>query len=713
MVLDGKEFEDYGMKAKKSSIYEMVFIAVIFCLVLSGCDQLPIGKSVSTEVPVSVESTSTEAATTETVEPLSPYSIAAKDWEIKNHPVGGTDNLYELFIDELDINYDEYFVALRPLGEQFLFVKLNHYSEAAAYVVDPLTMEVTASCDLPAGTYSYQGVSVNSQEQIEIWNGETHEFFVFDRNLNEQERISLGDINTSRVVLSDDRKYAYYIDYADGGIYCHQISDGTRMQIFSDVHLREDDFGEILGLFMQDSCLAFYYSNGEEEGIVYEVRKIDSGASLYRNTAMIDDIETTDEGYVLRYYEDGISDIVFGNYEDEMPQVLALMNYSEYDMVNADIRSKSVVSCQMIEGAEGIYQELVDKRQADQLDGDEETVTLLTVNQYDLESGKRKHSMDFYYVRNDGQYLSSCNTVYLKETDCMVCMLEGSASRWLVWDLTKDSSKTGDETNYIYNWQNPDVPDEELMLRLKDRAEQIGRENGVEVYIGEEVTDCPQDIYGYEISTNAVRIAQMLNLLEKALKKYPDGMLEQLGKDSEWGSCLHIYLAGGIFPLDETGIDAIGVQNTLDGITFLVLDINSIYDLENTIYHEIFHAIENFINYDEDAFFDEMVWNDLNPDGFTYDFDYQLNEQSDNFDYTVERNQENAYFIDLYSKSFPNEDRARVMEYAMLDTTDIRHKNVESPGVQAKLKYICGQIRKGFDTTGWPEKTVWEMAVTE
>lgn len=702
------------MKVKKSSTYKVLSLVIIISLlVLSGCDQLPREDRVSTDAPVSVESIATEEVTEETIEPMSPYSIAARDWEIKNHPVGETDNLYELFNDELKINYDEWFVALRPLGEQFLCVKLNHDYEAVAYVVNPLTMEVTASCDLPAGVYSYKGVSVNNKEQIEIWNWETHELFVFDKNLNEQGTISLGDINTSQVVLSGDRKYAYYIDYADGCMYCHQISDGTRIQVFSDVELSGDDFGEVLGLFMQDSCLAFCYSNEQEEGIIYEVRQIDTGIPLYRDTAGIEDIETTDADYVLRYFENGISDVVFGNYEDEMPHVLSLMNYGEYNMVNADIRSESVVSCQMIEDAGEFYQELVDKGRSDELDGDVETVTLLTVNQYDLETGKRKYSMDFYYVLDDEQYLSYCYTVYLKEADCIVCMLEGSTSRWLVWDLTKESSKTGDETNYIYNWQNPDVPDEELLRSLKKRAEQIGWENGVEIYIGGEVRDCPQDIYGYEISTNAIRIAQMLNLLEMALKKYPDGMLEQLGQEPERGSRLHIYLAGGIFPLDETGIDAIGVQNTLDGITFLVLNINSIYDLENTIYHEIFHAIENFMNYDEHAFLDEMVWNDLNPDGFIYDFDYQLNEQSDNYDYTVEMGEENAYFIDTYSKSFPNEDRARIMEYAMLDTTDVRHRNIESPEIQAKLKYICGQIRKGFDTTGWPEKTVWELALTE
>ena len=51
------------------------------------------------------------------------------------------------------------------------------------------------------------------------------------------------------------------------------------------------------------------------------------------------------------------------------------------------------------------------------------------------------------------------------------------------------------------------------------------------------------------------------------------------------------------------------------------------------------------------------------------------------------------------------------MEYAMLDLTDERRSNIEAEKIKVKLQYICEQLRKGFDTTGWPKKTIWEQAL--
>ena len=363
------------------------------------------------------------------------------------------------------------------------------------------------------------------------------------------------------------------------------------------------------------------------------------------------------------------------------------------------------------EDADEAYQILAEEQQLEMPEAEGQKVTMFTVNQYNLETGKRQYAMDFYYIQDADSYFASCQTLYLEGTECIICCIDGTVKRWLVWDLTKESSKTQDEKNYFCKWQDPANPDKEALALLKERAEKIGKENGVEIYFGEDIKNCPRDIYDYKVTNNAIRIDKMLDLLEKALGKYPAGMLEQLGQKENAGSKLHVYLSGGITPVDETGIDSIGIQNSLDGILFLVLDVNSFTDLENTIYHEIFHAIEGELNYSEAAFFDYEVWDSLNPKDFVYDYDYQENSANYDFDYTLDDAEHEAYFVDIYSKSFPGEDRARIMEYAMLDEADARRKKIEVPRLQAKLKYICEQIRKGFDTTGWPEKTSWEQAL--
>jgi hypothetical protein len=234
----------------------------------------------------------------------------------------------------------------------------------------------------------------------------------------------------------------------------------------------------------------------------------------------------------------------------------------------------------------------------------------------------------------------------------------------------------------------------------------MGENYGVEIYFGEDVNQCPTDIYAYEVTTNVIRIKKALDVLEAALEKYPQGMLAQLGQEKPEGG-LHLYLSGKILPTDETGIESVGIENTIDGETFAVLDINSFYDLENTVYHEIFHAMEQKLNEREDTCFDYEVWSALNPEDFQYQYDYQTNAESQDDTYLGE----DPYFVDRYSKSFPEEDRARIMEYAMLDSQDFRGRIVEAPHLQAKLSYLCNRIRQGFDTTGWPETTTWEEAL--
>lgn len=679
-------------------------------LMLAGCNApIPEQAAVSDSTSAAESEDKTEYNENEiSGKEVSEYSIAAKNWKIKDYLIEGTDNLYELSMDELS-NPDSWVVGMKPYGNKFAVLMDNGSSQMKLYLVNPLTMEISASVDLPAGVYDGDKIWINDGNQLEVLNLETDEFMVFDENLLEVKRFSLEGIQTDNIVAAKNHKYFYFLDYGDGCMYQYYTDTGKKTKIFADINSVE--FGRVLGLLNQDTCLALCYARTESEDIVYEVRELSTGSILYRDEAEIDGIQCEEDSYVLRHFEEGLLEILYGEGNVQTPQVLALKDYAEYQQVVTDLPSKSVISSIVTENASEAYRILAEEQQLEMPDGEGQKVTMFTVNQYNLETGTRQYAMDFYYIQEEDSYFGGCRTLYLEEAECIICCIEGTGKRWLVWDLTKESSKAQDEKNYLYQWQDSSKPDKETQARLKERAEKIGKENGVEIYFGEEIENCPKDIYDYKVTNHAIRIEKMLDLLEKALGKYPEGMLAQLGQRENSGSKLHIYLSSGIIPTDEEGIDSIGIQNTLDGITFLVLDVNSFEDLENTIYHEIFHAIEGDLSYSEDAFFDYDVWNSLNPEGFSYDYSYQDNCNNYNVDYTVGDTEQEVYFIDVYSKSFPGEDRARIMEYAMLDEADVRRKNIEDSGIQAKLKYICEQIRKGFDTTGWPEKTFWEQAL--
>lgn len=730
--------------SSKGSIYKTVSIVMMFfLLVLSGCDRLPIGGSFFTDTPVSTGDVDTELEVVTDEEGRPVYSIADYDWEVENHPYEGKDNLYELSIDGLNaLSDNKRIVAMKAVDEQFIVICQDASTAAVAYMVNPLTMQITAFCDLPEGTYSDNGVRVNDKGEIEIWNEYHHELFVFNKRLRELEHIRIWNVTISVLPLpvSSDHKYVYFIDADDGYIYSYQTERETRTRIFSDINVRGDNTAIMVGLLKQDSCLAFRYYDKVTKEYIYEVREIATGTILYRETGEISDIEIVGDAYLLRHYEDGLSEILFGKEEEEVPQVISLKDYDEYEQTVTDIRTESVISCLRKEDV-----------------GEAQKASLFRLCLYDLATGKRQYALDLNYI-HELQDMPNCRMAYLKEADCIVCMIEDSNIRWIVWDLTKSSSKTGDSTNYIYKWQNPEEPDYERLTQLTQWAEQIGQKNGVEIYFGESVIGNASQYYENKVSTNVIRIEKMLGILEKALAKYPERMLVQLGEKSVQEGRLQIHLVSDIV---STGLDtldnAAGYQNSIDGIPYIVLDINCVTQLEGMVYHEIFHAIEwelcygqrfsskeeqnryekeieqynkrieqyysdyfgidisGKISYDygqeTEIFFDEDEWNYLNPNGFKYDSNYRKNQRNNNDEFTA--GTDDAYFVRIYSKSFPAEDRATIMECAMLDVQDEQHKNVESFGIQAKLKYICNEIRRGFDTTGWPEKTVWEMAVIE
>ena len=100
----------------------------------------------------------------------------------------------------------------------------------------------------------------------------------------------------------------------------------------------------------------------------------------------------------------------------------------------------------------------------------------------------------------------------------------------------------------------------------------------------------------------------------------------------------------------------------------------------------------------ENALFNEDDWCGMNPGwfpGYTYDYSWEQYVQ----DYSA--------FVDSYSTINPTEDRARVLEYAMVDYGYWTFEGCEI--LLNKLDYYCCCIRNAFDTTGWPDTVLWEQ----
>ena len=101
------------------------------------------------------------------------------------------------------------------------------------------------------------------------------------------------------------------------------------------------------------------------------------------------------------------------------------------------------------------------------------------------------------------------------------------------------------------------------------------------------------------------------------------------------------------------------------------------------------------------------TWDLHNPTGFTYDYDYAANRNRNSTAYLLDNSR---YFIDMYSMSFPKEDRARIMEYAM---TEGNGALFQTEAMQGKLHTLCLGIREAFGLEDWPEPLRWEQYLIE
>lgn len=235
---------------------------------------------------------------------------------------------------------------------------------------------------------------------------------------------------------------------------------------------------------------------------------------------------------------------------------------------------------------------------------------------------------------------------------------------------------------------------------LRQRADVLGQSLGLVIRIG---TDCQTDYQDFNavLLTDPDYVAYQLRILERALAAYPEGFFQQLCYDSY--AYIDIHLIGELTakPHYGTGDRYGGFVQPQEDHYLMVIDGMSAG--ENTYYHEFSHIIDDYLAWNswqrEDALFSEERWLSLNPEDFEYTWDYAREQE---LTQAWER-----YFIDTYSTINSTEDRARILEYGMMEYTQWMFE--EKPEALEKLRYYSVCIRDAFDTTGWPEQLLWEQ----
>ena len=242
------------------------------------------------------------------------------------------------------------------------------------------------------------------------------------------------------------------------------------------------------------------------------------------------------------------------------------------------------------------------------------------------------------------------------------------------------------ENSFLSPYYTAQSPDRDGLKNCQDRATALAQTYGIRIELWEDAASPLPNDYSVTAEYLVNVYERYLPVLEKALSAFPKTVYQKLGRQSQNGK-LTVSLVREIYTTNELGSQTLDRGNHFwsNGSSYLLLVMDD--KLEQSFFHELFHAMDSYILTETESYDD---WRKLNPSGFSYDYSYITNEYRDPKDYLKP---ESRAFIDLYSMSYPKEDRARIMEYAMLEGNE---HYFTSKIMSKKLETLCKGIRKAF-----------------
>lgn len=311
------------------------------------------------------------------------------------------------------------------------------------------------------------------------------------------------------------------------------------------------------------------------------------------------------------------------------------------------------------------------------------------LNCYDLSTGLRTGSLTLGRQVPTGVEASADGWVY-------ILVYDKSYGRQVLYRWDVSALPTGDREVYTTAY-TPGSPDPEGLQECLAYAQSIGSRYGIEVLIQEDALRAAPWDYAFLQEDFVPFLRRELELLDRALSNFPQSVLDDTRSHF---SALQICLVRQITGTPESGsLESVnGIQFFGDGDASLALAVGPRSD--QVLYHELFHVMETHLLGRSTAF---DQWDSLNPPGFSYDYSYLDGTPRNPALYT--QGTERA-FVDAYSISFPKEDRARIMEHAMIPGNEALF---QSPILQAKLKTLCAGIRQAYNLKKSPEAFLWEQ----
>lgn len=490
---------------------------------------------------------------------------------------------------------------------------------------------------------------------ISFFDPNAQETVVLDSGLREVTRISAPKDLTGFPLLSADRSTLYYC--TETAIRALDLETGISRCLKEIAYT----YQSVTGLWLNETVLECSISDGE----IWHTLFLSTETGAILETAG-DSMSVTSSGdrYYAAFPNGSVRSYVFGTVGGE-PLTLNLENYDG--------------ECFFLPEN---YAAVVIRQQENSRIG---------LDYYDLSSGLCTSSLTLAADFLPWNFISLSD-----ETVCFLDYDESYGCNTLYcWDTTVTPSESS--TACIGTYYPREDPDYDGLAACKLYAEAIGSKYGIQVLIYKDAVKVQPWDYDLEYEHLAPLIQMELELLEKRLANYPEGFLSTLaGRFDGLNICIVRSLTG---TAESGSLDSAAGITYLDGYTANIA-LAAGQDTEYALYHEMCHLIDTVVLTESGAY---DRWEELNPRGFAYDYDYIANQSRNSGEYLRE---ESRSFIDTYSMSFPKEDRARIMEYAM---TDGNGAYFQSSTMKAKLKLLCQGIREAFGLRKSPETFLWEQ----
>lgn len=538
--------------------------------------------------------------------------------------------------------------SITRIGEDIL---LFSYQENQT-TVSRLTGEncsVKYTAQLGNGVNPSDGSMRVQENRIGYYDLQTKSVVFLDGMLQEIERVKMPEDMLATPVFSEDLNTVYYCT-ADS-IRAMNLDTGISRLI------RQQDcqWQQLRKVILNDTVLECYVI--KETGNSYTEFISTATGETVGIDACLELLVANDEDYFLQRTEGTVKQLVFGRMGAENMSLKISGSFTRVDGLPS------------MNGVATVYY------------GD---TTAAQLDLYDLESGLRVASVQLpenshpYNLLHIGGYIWFLALDLQTQTD-VLCRWDFAAS---------PSNDTAVYTGPHYTRTNPDA---QGLAQCQARADALSEQYGVKILLGEAVPQPEDYTFTYEYQVAAFQAG--LDALEQALAKFPEGFFAPLENGS-----LRVGLVRQMQSLTQDApADVNGLQYWLNGEACIALVLGD--TVEQTFYHELSHVLDAHI-YANSVAYD--AWESLNPRGFQYDETYTLYAQRADKQYLEG---ESRAFVDEYSKTFAKEDRARILEYAMMEGNQ---ELFASESMQRKLEQISTAIR---DTYGWKKderEFAWE-----